>query len=68
MICISVTPSSRKLAPADRLNASRRCDMIDLCLRNFIKTADVGALMGLVDKLILVFCRRERDGGQAPKI
>lgn len=64
MICISVTPSSRTLAPADLLNASRKADMIELCLDNFIKTPDVGDLLKLTDKPILISCRPEKDGGQ----
>lgn len=63
MICISVTPSSRTLAPADLLNASRKADLIELCLDNFLKTPDVGDLLKVVDKPILVSCRRKKDGG-----
>lgn len=64
MICISVTPTSRTLAPADLLNASRRCDLIELCLDNFINEPKVGELVKMVDKPILVSCRSEKDGGQ----
>ncbi|MEZ6121577.1 MAG: type I 3-dehydroquinate dehydratase [Planctomycetaceae bacterium] len=64
MICISVTPSSRTLAPADLLNASRKADLIELCLDYFIKTPDVADLLKLCDKPILVSCRRKKDGGQ----
>ena len=35
MICISVTPQSRRFAKADLLNASRQCDLIELCLDLF---------------------------------
>jgi 3-dehydroquinate dehydratase/shikimate dehydrogenase len=63
MICISVTPSSRRLAAADLFNASRQGDLIELCLDNFKKTPDVGALLEVVDKPVLVSCRRQRDGG-----
>lgn len=63
MICISVTPSSRRLAAADLFNASRQGDLIELCLDNFKKSPDVGALLKVVDKPVLVSCRRERDGG-----
>lgn len=63
MICISVTPSSRTLAPADLLNASRKADLIELCLDHFLKTPDVGDLLKVVDKPILVSCRRRKDGG-----
>ncbi|MEZ6061251.1 MAG: type I 3-dehydroquinate dehydratase [Planctomycetaceae bacterium] len=63
MICISVSPSSRTLAPVDLLNASRKCDLIELCLDQFIKTPDVAELLRSVDKPVLVSCRRQRDGG-----
>ncbi len=63
MICISVSPSSRTLAPVDLLNASRKCDMIELCLDQFIKTPDVAELIKVVDKPLLLSCRRPRDGG-----
>jgi len=63
MICISVTPSSRRLAPADLVNAAPRCDLIELCLDNFVKTPDVGALKAIAKKPLLVSCRRPEDGG-----
>lgn len=64
MICISVTPTSRTLAPADLLNASRRCDLIELCLDHFINEPNVGELIKMVDKPMLVSCRSEKDGGK----
>lgn len=64
MICISVTPSSRTLAPADILNASRKADLVELCLDHFIKTPDVGDLVKMCGKPILVSCRRKKDGGR----
>jgi 3-dehydroquinate dehydratase/shikimate dehydrogenase len=64
MICISVTPESRKFAKVDMLNASRHCDMIELCLDFLVKEPDVGDLLKEVGKPVLVSCRRERDGGQ----
>lgn len=63
MICISVTPSSRTLAPADLLNASRKADIIELCLDHFIKAPDVADLLKLCDKPVIVSCRRRKDGG-----
>ena len=63
MICITVTPTSRTLAPADLLNASRRCDLIELCLDHFIAEPNVGELIKMVDKPILVSCRSEKEGG-----
>lgn len=64
MICISVTPTSRTLAPADLLNASRHGDLIELCLDHFLKEPNVGELIKMVDKPILVSCRRPQDGGK----
>ena len=63
MICISVTPSSRKLAKVDLLNAARHCDIVELCLDKLIKAPDVGELISVIDRPILVSCRREQDGG-----
>ena len=63
MICVSVTPSSRGRAAANLFNASRQGDLIELCLDKFKKSPDVGALLKVVDKPVLVSCRRERDGG-----
>lgn len=45
------------------LNASRKCDLIELCLDSFVKTPDVGELIKVVDKPVLVSCRRQKDGG-----
>ena len=63
MICITVTPSSRKLAKADLLNAARHGDIIELCLDHFVKEPDVSDLIKSVDKPIIVSCRRQQDGG-----
>ena len=64
MICISVTPTSRRLAAADLFNAARSGDLIELCLDGLKKTPDVGALLKAVDKPVLVSCRRREDGGR----
>ncbi|MEZ6043067.1 MAG: type I 3-dehydroquinate dehydratase [Planctomycetaceae bacterium] len=63
MICISVTPESRTLAPADLLNASRQCDLIELCLDHFLKEPNVAELIRSIEKPVLVSCRRPKDGG-----
>lgn len=63
MICITVTPKSRKLAKADLLNAARHGDIIELCLDHFVKEPDVADLIKSVDKPIIVSCRRPQDGG-----
>lgn len=64
MICISVTPESRRLAKVDLLNASRNCDIIELCLDKLIKAPDVGEMISdFKAKPIIVSCRRPQDGG-----
>jgi len=63
MICISVTPQSRKLAKADLLNASRQGDLIELCLDRLIKAPDMAELLEGINKPILVSCRTPADGG-----
>ena len=63
VICISVTPKSRKLAKADLLNAARQCDLVELCLDHLIKEPDVGDLVAAIDVPVLVTCRRQQDGG-----
>ena len=64
MICISVTPQSRRFAKADLLNASRQCDLIELCLDQLLNPPDMADLLSAVDKPVLVSCRRTQDGGQ----
>ena len=64
MICISVTPGSRRLAKADLLNASRQGDLIELCLDHLVKSPDIADLIDSVEKPILITCRRSQDGGQ----
>jgi 3-dehydroquinate dehydratase / shikimate dehydrogenase len=63
MLCISITPTSRKFAKVDLLNASKRCDLIELCLDHLVKEPDVGDLLSAVGKPVLVSCRRAADGG-----
>src|SRR5215218_3704661 len=64
MICISVTPESRKLAKVDLLNASRQCDLIELCLDHLVKEPDVGDMLDGVTKPVIVSCRRPHEGGK----
>lgn len=64
MICISVAPTSRKLAKVDLLNASSQADMIELCLDHLVKEPDVGDMLTAVSKPVLVSCRRPAEGGQ----
>lgn len=64
MICISVTPESRQLAKVDILNASRQCDLIEVCLDRLIKEPDVKEMLDGAKRPVLVSCRRTADGGQ----
>ena len=63
MICISVTPKSRKFAKVDLLNAARQCDLVELCLDHLIKEPDISDLLSAIDKPVLISCRRQSDGG-----
>ena len=45
MICISINQESRRLALADLLNAGRQCDLIEIRLDRFAKSADVAELL-----------------------
>lgn len=64
MICISVTPTSRRFAKVDILNAARQCDLVEVCLDHLIKEPDVAEMLEGFDKPILVSCRRREDGGK----
>jgi 3-dehydroquinate dehydratase / shikimate dehydrogenase len=63
MICISVSPESRKFAKVDLFNAAGQCDLIELCLDRLIKPPDMRDLLDGVTKPVLVSCRRRMDGG-----
>jgi 3-dehydroquinate dehydratase/shikimate dehydrogenase len=63
MICISIAQESRRMALADMLNASRQCDLLEVRLDRFEKTADIGELLSHKPKPIIFSCRRPKDGG-----
>ncbi len=63
MICISVTPESRQLAKVDILNASRQCDLVEVCLDRLLKEPDFKDLTEGAKKPLLFSCRRQQDGG-----
>jgi 3-dehydroquinate dehydratase/shikimate dehydrogenase len=63
MICISVTPTSRKLAKVDLLNAARQGDIVELCLDHLAKEPDIKDLLSATNKPIIISCRRKQDGG-----
>ena len=64
MICISVTPASRKFAKVDLLNAQGQGDLIELCLDRLIKPPDMKDLLDGLKKPVLVSCRNKEQGGQ----
>jgi 3-dehydroquinate dehydratase/shikimate dehydrogenase len=64
MICISVTPTSRKLAKVDIFNACRMADMVEVCLDHLAKEPDIADMLSAATKPVLVSCRRKADGGQ----
>jgi 3-dehydroquinate dehydratase/shikimate dehydrogenase len=64
MICVTVTPTSRKLAKVDLLNAARFGDVIELSLDHLAREPDVKDLITGIDKPIIVSCRRKADGGK----
>ncbi len=64
MICVTVTPTSRKLAKVDLLNAARYGDIIELCLDHLAKEPDVKELIEGISKPIIISCRRKEDGGK----
>lgn len=63
MICIPIASESRTFARADLLNASRRADLVELCLNHFVNKPDIAELVAGIDKPFLISCRRKKDGG-----
>ena len=63
MICISIAQESRRLALADMLNAARQCDLLEVRLDHFGKAPDVGELLSVKPKPVIMSCRRPQDGG-----
>jgi 3-dehydroquinate dehydratase/shikimate dehydrogenase len=63
MICISIAQESRRLALADMLNASRQCDLLEVRLDRFGKAPELGELLAVKPKPVIMSCRRPRDGG-----
>jgi 3-dehydroquinate dehydratase/shikimate dehydrogenase len=63
MICISIAQESRRLALADMLNAARQCDLLEVRLDRFGKAPEVGEMLAVKPKPVIMTCRRPRDGG-----
>src|SRR5262249_41848767 len=64
MICISIAQESRRLALADMLNAARQCDLLEVRLDRFGKAPELGELLTVKPRPIIMSCRRPQDGGQ----
>jgi 3-dehydroquinate dehydratase/shikimate dehydrogenase len=64
MICISIAQESRRFALVDMHNAAKQCDLIELRLDRFEKTADIKELLDHKPKPVIMSCRRPKDGGQ----
>jgi 3-dehydroquinate dehydratase/shikimate dehydrogenase len=63
MICISIAQESRRLALVDMLNAAPQCDLLEVRLDRFGKAPDIGDLLAIKSKPIILSCRRPQDGG-----
>jgi 3-dehydroquinate dehydratase/shikimate dehydrogenase len=63
MICISIAQESRRLALADMLNAAGQCDLLEVRLDRFGKAPELGELLAVKPKPVIMSCRRPRDGG-----
>src|SRR3954471_17965587 len=64
IICISIAQESRLMALADMLNAARQCDLLEVRLDRFGKAPDVGELLAVKPKPVIMSCRRMKDGGE----
>jgi 3-dehydroquinate dehydratase/shikimate dehydrogenase len=63
MICISISQESRRLALVDMLNAAPQCDLLEVRLDRFGKAPDVGEMLAVKSKPVIMCCRRPCDGG-----
>ena len=63
MLCIAVAPVSRTLGMVDILNAAPQADLIEFRLDRLEKDPDIGQMIAVTDKPILISCRRKKDGG-----
>ncbi|HEY7329965.1 MAG TPA: type I 3-dehydroquinate dehydratase [Gemmataceae bacterium] len=64
MICISIAQESRRMALVDMLNAAPQCDLLEVRLDRFGKAPDVGEMLAVKPKPVIMSCRRPRDGGR----
>lgn len=64
MICISLAQESRRLVLADMLNAANQADLLEVRLDRFGKSPDIGELLTVKPRPVIMTCRRPQDGGQ----
>ncbi len=65
MICISIAQESRRLGLADVLNAGMLgADLLEVRLDCFREAPDLGKLVAVKPKPVIMSCRRVQDGGQ----
>src|SRR3954452_16325897 len=63
MLCISINQESRRFALVDMVNGGRYADLLELRLDRFGKAPDLGELLSLKPRPLLMTCRRAEDGG-----
>jgi 3-dehydroquinate dehydratase/shikimate dehydrogenase len=63
MICISISQESRWFALVDMYNARSQCDLLEVRLDRFVRSADVGELLASKPKPVIMTCRRADEGG-----
>lgn len=63
MICISINQESRRLAVVDMFNAAPQGDLLEVRLDRFGKAPDLGEILSVKPKPVIMSCRRTQDGG-----
>jgi 3-dehydroquinate dehydratase/shikimate dehydrogenase len=63
MICISISQESRWFALVDMYNARSQCDLLEVRLDRFVRSADVPELLASKPKPVIMTCRRADEGG-----
>jgi 3-dehydroquinate dehydratase/shikimate dehydrogenase len=63
VICISINQESRRLSLVDMHNAAPQCDLLEIRLDRFGMAPELGQLVAVKPKPIIMSCRRPEDGG-----
>ncbi len=63
MICISINQESRRLAVVDMFNAAPQCDLLEVRLDRFGVNPQLGELLSVKPRPVIMACRRPQDGG-----